>query len=77
MGNPIALSLAGLKTKKEILEYIAGFEAETGRKALFELSYTMGQDFLDSMKPELRGRTVSVHAACPSTVAASSDSAVG
>ena len=67
MGNPIALSLAGLKTKEEILEYIAGFEAETGRKALFELSYTMGQDFLDSVKPELRGRTVSVHAACPST----------
>jgi sugar phosphate isomerase/epimerase len=67
MDNLIALSLAGLKTKEEILEYIAGFEAQTGRKALFELSYTMGRDFLDSVKPELRGRTVSVHAACPST----------
>jgi hypothetical protein len=67
MGSLIALSPAGLKTKEEIVEYITGFEAETGRKALFELSYTMGQDFLDSVKPELRGRTVSVHAACPST----------
>jgi sugar phosphate isomerase/epimerase len=66
MGNLIALSLAGLKTKEEIIESIAGFEAATGRKALFELSYTMGRDFLDSMKPELLGRTVSVHAACPS-----------
>jgi len=67
MDNPIVLSLAGLNTKEEILEYIAGFEAGTGRKALFELSYTMGRDALDSVKPELRGRTVSVHAACPST----------
>jgi sugar phosphate isomerase/epimerase len=67
MGNQIALSLAGLKTKEEIVAYIAGFEAATGGKALFELSYTMGRDFLDSVKPELRGRTVSVHAACPST----------
>ncbi len=67
MENQIVLSLAGLKTKEEILEYIAGFEAATSRKALFELSYTMGQDFLNSVKPELYGRTVSVHAACPST----------
>jgi len=67
MGNPIALSLAGLKTKEEIVEYIAGFEAGTDRKALFELSFTMGRDFLDSVKPVLRGRTVSVHATCPST----------
>ena len=66
MGNMIALSLTGLKTKEEILEYIAGFEAETGSKALFELSYTMGQGFLDFVKPELCGRTVSVHAVCPS-----------
>jgi sugar phosphate isomerase/epimerase len=67
MGNLIALSLAGLKTKEEILEYIAGFEAGTGRKALFELPFTMGWDFLDSVRQVLRGRTVSVHAACPST----------
>jgi sugar phosphate isomerase/epimerase len=67
MANLIALSLAGLKTKKEILEFITGFETATGRPALFELSYTMGKDFLDSVKPELRGRTVSVHAACPSS----------
>jgi sugar phosphate isomerase/epimerase len=67
MNNRIALSLTGLKTKNELLEYIAGFEAKTGRKALFELPYMMGQDFLDSVKPVLRGRTLSVHAACPST----------
>jgi|APIni6443716594_1056825.scaffolds.fasta_scaffold113152_2 sugar phosphate isomerase/epimerase len=65
MGNLIVFSLAGLKTKKEVLEFIAGFETATGRPALFELSHTMRQDFLDSVKPELRGRTVSVHAACP------------
>jgi sugar phosphate isomerase/epimerase len=67
MDNPIALSLAGLTTKEEIVEYIGGFEAATGGKALFELPYTMGRDLLDSVKRELRGRTVSVHAACPST----------
>jgi sugar phosphate isomerase/epimerase len=67
MDNLIALSLAGLKTKEKIVEYIAGFEAKTGRKALFELPFTMGRDFLDSVKTVLRGRTVSVHAACPST----------
>jgi sugar phosphate isomerase/epimerase len=67
MDNPIVLSLAGLKTKEEIVEYITGFETATSRKALFELSYTMGRDFLNSVKPELLDRTVSVHAACPST----------
>jgi sugar phosphate isomerase/epimerase len=67
MGNLIALSLAGLKTKAEIVEYIAGFEAKTGRKALVELPFTMGRDSLDSLRPVLRGRTVSVHATCPST----------
>lgn len=67
MGNLIALSLAGLTTKEEVVEYIAGFEARTGRQALFELSFKMGRYFLNSLKPVLRGRTVSVHAACPST----------
>jgi sugar phosphate isomerase/epimerase len=65
MNHTIALSLASLNTKKEVLEYIAGFESGTGRKALFELRYTMTEDFLDSVRPELRGRTLSVHAACP------------
>lgn len=67
MDRPIALSLAALKTKEEILEYIAGFEARTGRKALFELPFTMEKGLLDSLRPVLSGRTVSVHAACPST----------
>jgi sugar phosphate isomerase/epimerase len=67
MGNRIALSLAGLARKEEIVEYIAGFEAKTGRKALFELSFKMGRDFLDDLKPVLRGRTLSVHATCPAT----------
>jgi sugar phosphate isomerase/epimerase len=67
MGNRIALSLAGLKSKADIVEYIAGFEAKTGRKALFELSFKMRRDFLDSLKPVLSGRTLSVHAVCPAT----------
>ncbi len=67
MDRPIVLSLAALKTKEEILEYIAGFEARTGRKALFELPFTMEKELLDSLRPVLSGRTVSVHAACPST----------
>jgi sugar phosphate isomerase/epimerase len=67
MGNLIALSLAGLKTKEEIITTIAGFEAQTGRKALFELSFTMERNFLDDLKPVLCGRTLSVHATCPAT----------
>jgi sugar phosphate isomerase/epimerase len=67
MGNMIALSLAGLKSKAEIAATIAGFEAATGRKALFELSFTMERDSLDDLKPVLRGRTLSVHANCPAT----------
>ena len=67
MAPLIALSLAGLKTKEEILAYIEGFEAATGRRALFELSFNMGRDFLHSLRPVLQGRTVSVHATCPAT----------
>jgi sugar phosphate isomerase/epimerase len=79
-GNPIALSLAGLKSKEEIVSYIDGFEAATGQKALFELSFTMERAFLDDLKPVLTGRTLSVHATCPATVffpnLASDDAAV-
>jgi sugar phosphate isomerase/epimerase len=65
--SPMALSLAGLKTKEEIVAYIGGFEAATGEKALFELAFTMTGDFLDDLAPVLRGRTLSVHAACPAS----------
>jgi sugar phosphate isomerase/epimerase len=67
MESLIALSLAGLKKKEEILAYIEGFEAATGRRALFELSFNMERDFLQALRPVLQGRTVSVHAACPAT----------
>ena len=67
MSNLIALSLAGLKTKEEIVTTIASFEAKTGRKALFELSFTMEREFLDHLKPVLCGRTLSAHATCPAT----------
>ncbi len=57
------VSLVGMKSLKEIEDYIGEF----GSVARFELSYQMSAEFLAQAAPLIRDRVVSAHACCPST----------
>ncbi len=62
-GAVTGASLVGMKSLKEIEEYIEQF----GQDARFELSYQMSAEYLTQATPLIRGRVVSAHACCPST----------
>ena len=67
-GPTTAISLVSMLSLSSLEEVLSLHKATNPTNPMnFELSYEMSRSLLESVKPLVQGRVVSVHAACPNT----------